>query len=250
MNGRFAVGWLLGGATLLLLWGAGTTRYGNQLIPSPQDVFLALSHDVCKHFLNAMQTGLEGILGLALASLVGVVLVVAVGLYPDTEPFFYPTITLLKASPAVVFVPLFVVLVGSGTASKVLVSALISFFPLVMGGIDGIKRMPQRLQLSVQVYGASSRSEFRKIGWGYALSGLVSGLKTAAPLSIVGAIVGEYMTGGRPEGIGTYIMTGNANGNYIAVYEGMVTATILGMSFFLFANYAAYSTNRFLHLTK
>ena len=177
-------------------------------------------------------TTIEAALGLGLAIMVSSIIVIIVGLFPSTETFIYPFITMVKASPAVAFVPLFMVLVGSGIQCKILISAMISFFPLIVSGIDGLHHVPERFLLMAKGFGTSRYREFRNIKFRYATMGILTGLKTAAPLSVVGAIVGEYVAGGHPSGIGHFIMTQYAMAAMVEVFAGAILASILGIPFF------------------
>jgi NitT/TauT family transport system permease protein len=158
-------------------------------------------------------------------------------LFPRTEPVFYPYIVLLKASPAVAFAPMLSILFKSGPEGKVVVAAMIAFFPLVIGGTDGLRRTPESLELMAAGYGAKRWGRLAHINGGFILSGFLSGLKTAAPLSVVGAIVGEFVQASEAgkTGVGIYIASHARNYFMSHVLAGVVLSTLLGLAFFALA---------------
>lgn len=224
---------LLGGIILLLAaWQLICLSIPPTFMPTPLSVLNSLIDNWDLHAKNMSTTAIEAFFGILIASLISCIVIIFIGLYPSAEPFIYPCITMLKASPAIAFVPVFMVLVGSGISCKILVSAMISFFPLIVGGIDGLQHTPQRLILTAKTYGASRRSEFLNIKLIYATTGFLTGLKTAAPLSVVGAIVGEYVAGGLPSGIGHFIMSQTAMSAMIEVFAATIVAATLGIFYF------------------
>lgn len=224
---------LLGLAIIFMVWLALYVFVSDdELLPSPIAVYESLMKDWGVHAKNTSITAIEAATGLLLASVMSYIVVIIVGFFPATENIFYPFITMLKASPAIAFVPLFMVLVGSGMCCKMLVSALIAFFPLIVGGIDGLRHVPQRFLLMAKGYGTSRYSEFINIKSKYVTTGFLTGLKTSAPLSVVGAIVGEYVAGGHPSGLGHFIMAQSVSFHMDEVLAGAACATFLGIAFF------------------
>jgi len=216
---------------VVTIWGIVSAFVSEMVVPSPLDVIRAYLSTVGTQMELGAVTAVEAAGGLTLATIVSFLIVAGVALVPKSKFVCYPFITLVKASPAVVFVPLFIAFVGSGPACKILVSAMICFFPIVIGGIDGALRVPERFNVLTATYGASRMSTLSHITWAYSLSGFLTGLKTAAPLSVVGAIVGEYVAGGRPTGIGNFVMEHMVRMQMTAVFMAMLTATLLGLTF-------------------
>ncbi len=135
--------WPLGVAFILISWWVTALWVGpSVLFPRPSQVFRLLTESLGTFLSNGAQTASLAGVGLIAASLVATVLVCIVGLLPRLETLIYPFIVMLKASPAVAFAPLLVVLFHSGPQVKMTIAALISFFPMAVGGIDGVKRCP------------------------------------------------------------------------------------------------------------
>lgn len=247
--------WLLGVSSIVLIWWLaalalapndqresrlpGPIAVSQKVVSAPQ-VFARLT----------WQTGLQAFAGLLFAGVVCWTLIILVGMYSIIEPLSYPYLVMLKASPAVAYVPLFMAFVGSGPWCKILVASMISFFPMVVGGLDGLHATPDRLKLIAESYGAAPWPRFSGIRLGYAVNGFLSGLKTSAPLAVVGSIVGEYVAGGRPTGLGSYIMRNVASDLMVNVFAGVLMATLLGLLFFGLAYLVWHYSLSILHLAR
>ena len=242
------VSWMVGLLFLISGWWIAAHFASAKTIPPPTEVFISLKNELGRHAANAKVSGSQAAGGILLAALIAGGIIVCIGLFPSAEAMFYPYIVMLKASPAIAFAPVFVALVGIGPFCKVLVSAMISFFPLVIGGIDGLKTTPEKLLNMANGYGSGRWPLLRAVKWGYAWSGFLSGLKTAAPLSVVGAIVGEFVAGGSPTGLGTFIMVSNTAGLSVQVFAAAVVSTTLGVVFFSIAALLKEWADRRLHL--
>jgi NitT/TauT family transport system permease protein len=244
------ISWVLGCFLLVAAWSVGSVLAGRETIPPPSIVLEHLWSARSIHLVNGGWTTLESLGGLVVASTAAAVIVIAVGLFPKSEPIFWPYLTMLKASPAVAFIPLFMKFAGIGFLCKVTVSAMISFFPLVVDGIAGLHKTQDTYRLVLMAYGPSRWQMLRNVSGAYALSGFLEGMKTAAPLSVVGAIVGEYLTGGDPGGIGQYIMNNNRPGCIPALFAGVTIATSIGFLFFGCAYVFSWYAEKSLDLSK
>jgi NitT/TauT family transport system permease protein len=250
MRTHTAKGWVAGIVSVCLAWLIAARVASPYVLPGPATVLRELSHDAALYGLNTLVTALEALLGLFVAVILSAGILISVGLFPRSEAFFYPYTLMIKATPAVAFAPVFVVLVGTGIWCKVLVSAMIAFFPLVISGIDGFAAAPDRLTLMARGYGASRAQRLIRITAPYSIFGFFTGLKTAAPLAIVGAIVGEYVAGGSPAGLGTLIMSAHGSNNVTGVFSCAVLATILGLAFFGSAHLGWQLMDARLHVRK
>ena len=249
------VAWLLGITLILVTWwllAAMIAPNGKRepSLPGPLAVVRTVAAAPLVFSRLTLQTGFQAWAGLVIAAVICWSLVVTVGVFETMEPLSYPYLVLLKATPAVAYVPLFMTLVGSGPWCKILVASMISFFPLAVAGLDGLHATPDRLRLVALGFGASRWHSFFGVRIGYALNGFLSGLKTSAPLAVVGSIVGEYVAGGRPTGLGSYIMRNIASDLMINVFSGVLMATLLGLLFFSIAYLLWFFGLRALHLAR
>jgi len=221
--------WALGGAAALAVWWVASNLLDAQTLPGPAVVLRGFLAEFDIHGANAAVSGGEALVGLALASLFAAFVVVVAGLVPPSEPMMLPLLTALKCTPAIAFVPILVAVGGSGFFCNATTAALIAFFPMVLSGLDGLHSVPDRLGLITDSFGASPWRRFRHVSGYYAVLGIARGGKISAPLAVVGALVGEYVGGGKPVGIGTFIATNRMNLQATPLMEGVLAATSLGL---------------------
>lgn len=251
--GRLALAtgkWAAGCLVALALWWLGSVVLGAPTLPGPAVVLRGFLSEVDVHGANALVSGGEALVGLSIGGVVAGCVVLAAGLLPRSEPMMLPLLTVLKCTPAIAFVPILVAIWGSGFWCNATTAAVIAFFPMVLSGLDGLHSIPDRLELIASSFGATSWRRMRHISGYYAVLGIARGAKTSAPLAVVGALVGEYVGGGRPAGIGTYIATNRMHLQIIPLMEGVVTAALLGLACFSIAYGACGRLERSLRLER
>ena len=242
--------WLFGFIAITFLWQTCSFLVNPEFLPAPVIVLNSIYHNSTVHIINLTQTAWEAATGLLISIIISIALIFIIGAYRRFEGVIYPFILLLKSTPAVAFVPIFMLIIGTGVLTKIFIAALICFFPLIIGGIDGLKRTPEKFLILAKSYGSKSLTTFLNFEIGYTIEGFCSGLKTAAPLSVIGAIVGEYVTGGNQSGLGAFIITNSIKYVKVNLYAGAVLSSLLGIIFFLFSNliYNLYAQK--LHIRK
>ncbi len=230
----------------ILIW-----IFSGKSIPSPIELIFDLLDNSTHHISNFIFTGFNAAYGIFIASLFTVIIIFFIAIRPAFSSFFYPYIVFLKATPAIAFAPIYIIFAGCGHVSRALVAASICFFPLIVGALSGLARVPERLVLLPEIYGASDWKRFWSIDWGYAVTGFSSGLLTAAPLAVVGSIVGDYViAGNRPEGIGGYLLSIISNPQPIVTMSGIFLCSILGFIFFFFAKIIERIVNNWFKIEK
>lgn len=147
----------------------------------------------------------------------------------------YPYAIFLQTVPIVAIAPLVVVWFGPGFQSIVLVSFVLSVFPILSNGVEGMTRIdPQFLELFA-LHNARSWQTLLKLRLPHSVPFLVSGAKVASGLSVIGAIVGEFFAGyavGHP-GLGNLILQSSASLRTPLLFSCVVASTVLGLSVFL-----------------
>lgn len=247
--------WLTSTVVFLLVWWGASTAYGRfDVFPSPLTVLNLLASTPLDFLGLGGRTAYVALLGLFAASLFAAALSVPLIVMPRVASHLWPLLVMLKATPAVAFAPLLVVAIGTGWKVKTAVAALIAFFPLIVEAVDGAKRTPKPLLLTATSYGdgrlLTRWRTFRHIQVGYVVSGYVTGLKTAAPLAVVGAIVGEFVdaTPAGREGIGGYILRHSRDVYMEHVFVGVFVSAVLGVTLFALAQGISAILDRKLHL--
>ena len=191
----------------LLLW-EGLVRwqaYPPFILPSPvvvarKFVTLAVDGTLLRHTqITLIEIALGLLLGLTTACLLGYLL----GKQRTIERVVAPYIVASQSVPIVAIAPLLVIWLGSGILSKVLVCALITFFPMLINTIVGIRNVDRDLDDLMRSLRASRWQRFRLLEVPAALPVLFSGLKLSVILAVVGAVVGEFV--GADVGLGFLI---------------------------------------------
>lgn len=167
------------------------------LMPAPTDVALALANDLSSRaVLNDLYiTLLEVLIGFGLAAITGIALGSLMALVPIMDKVLNPYVTALQTIPKVAIAPLLIIWFGFGITSKVVIVATIAFFPILVNTIAGLKGVDQRELILVRTLEAIHWQVFTKIRIPAALPFLLAGFQIALVLSIIGAIVGEFLVG-------------------------------------------------------
>jgi NitT/TauT family transport system permease protein len=180
---------------------------------------------------NTWITVKEIVLGFLLAALAGIGLGVLVGETAFGRIVLMPFLVGVNAAPKVAFAPIFVAWFGFGIGSKVAMGAFIAFFPLLIDTAAGLAiTNADQLKLFRSVR-ATRRQTFVKLKLPSALPFVFAGLKTAAVLAVVGAIVGEFLGGGT--GLGAQIRISSSRFAMDRVFGYVVVLSV--MAYFLFA---------------
>lgn len=191
-------------ALLLLLWQGVAMRLGAAyILPSPTQILVrlwALREPLLRVHLPA--TMLVTAVGLLISIALGLVLAIVMDASPLAEKAFYPIIIASQTIPTTAIAPLFVLWFGYGIWSKVLVTVLITFFPITISMFDGFRSAKTEMEELLFTYGAGRRDIFVKLKLPAALPYFFSAIKMAVPLSIIGAAIGEWL--GAQSGLGYF----------------------------------------------
>ena len=193
-------------ALLLVVWEAAVefTNTPRWLLPAPSDVARALIDDREILVPNAIVTLGEVLIGFVLAVGSGVGLGIAVYRSSLLARLLYPLIIASQTVPVPALAPLLLVWFGYGLGPKVLVTALVGFFPLVVNTVEGLRATDRDVVNLLRSFGASRGKVFRLVELPSSLPSIFAGAKIAVAISVIGAVFGELV--GAKAGLG-YIMT-------------------------------------------
>jgi len=155
-----------------------------------QDFFL-------RHFSVTLT---EIVVGFVLGTSIGLVLGIALAVWPAAKRIAYPFVVGFQAIPKIVFAPLFIAWFGFGMSSKVVMAVVISFFPVLINTMVGLESVPAEARKLMRSIKATSLQTFRKVSLPHALPVIFAGVKAALTFAVIGAIVGEFV--GASEGLG------------------------------------------------
>jgi len=220
---------------LLLLWEALVRIFEVPKIvfPPPSAVIVALYDGIVSglflpHFLV---TFYEIIAGFFLGAIAGISLGILIGLSPLMERLIYPYIIALQAMPKIAIAPIMVIWFGYGLTSKIIITATIAFFPLLANTIVGLRSAPKDQIDMLRACTATDWQIFRMVRLPQALPFIFVGLDIAVILSVIGAIVGEFV--GAKAGLGYLILQMNFNFNIAGVFAILIILSSIGIGLHL-----------------
>jgi putative hydroxymethylpyrimidine transport system permease protein len=202
----------------------------NYLLPAPSEVASALWRDRDLLAPDAWVTAREVLLGFALALLVGVAIAVVLHLSPLLRHAVYPLVVASQAVPVVVIAPILVIWFGFGITPKLIVIALICFFPVVVNTLDGLEGVDPEQVKMMRTLGASRPDLLRRLELPSALPFLFSGAKVAVAVAVIGAVFGELV--GSDAGLGHAIQVGTAQLETARVFAAVLILSIMAIALF------------------
>jgi NitT/TauT family transport system permease protein/putative hydroxymethylpyrimidine transport system permease protein len=170
------------------------------VLPPPHDVVKALYEDRSLLWSNFVVTAQEVLLGIVVAAAAALALALAIHFSRTLRRAVYPLLVGSQAVPIPVFALVLVLWLGFGLAPKVLVVALVSFFPIVVTTLAGLSAVDPDLLKLMRTFDAPRRRTFRHVEFPSALPGVLTGAKIAVAVSVIGAVFAELA--GSSSGLG------------------------------------------------
>lgn len=150
--------------------------------------------------------------------------------FPLAERMIMPIFVGLQSVPKIALAPLILIWVGAGIGSKLLVVTAIAFFPIVINTMTGFKEVDRGLQDVFHSVAASERQIFFRLRLPYAMPYIFAGLRIATTLSVLGAIVAEYLAASN--GLGYLVLSGSFNFNTARSFAAILCLAVTGSLFF------------------
>ncbi len=219
------------------LWFALTAtvyRGKGYLLPSPLEVGAAAIENAGLLLMAAFTTLKEASLGFLIAIVGGIALAALLSQSRLLERSLYPYVVLLQTVPVVAIAPLIVLWFGYNEGSVVVISLIMSLFPIVNNTLLGLRSTSRNLVELFALHNRSRWTAFRKLQLPAALPHIIAGLRVSAGLSVIGAIVGEFIIGsGNAEGgLGVQIVFAQGRMYTALLFAEVIAATLLGFLFF------------------
>lgn len=200
------------------------------LLPAPSEVLITTVTQFPLLAHMSVVTAAEFLLGFALGVLIGLPLGALIVYAKPVELAFYPLLVAFQTIPKAAVAPIFIVWLGTGITSKVLIAFAISFFPIVIDTVVGLRSaQPETIYLARSM-GANALQVFWYVRFPNALPAIFGGLKVASTLAVVGAIVGEFVSADK--GLGYLVLVANGELNTRLVFACVLMLTVLGIAFF------------------
>ena len=221
-------------AVALLLWWLVTRTSGLPafILPSPAQVAVRFWKAVLDGSLfgNTVVTLSEVLLGLLVGTVTAVVLGYAIAKSRLFERLIAPYLVATQAIPIVAIAPLLVIWFGPGMFSKVLICALIVFFPVLVNTVVGLRAVPRSLHDLMGSLYATPAQTLRYLELPAALPILLGGLRIGATLSVIGAVVGELV--GADRGLGFLVNVARGQYDTALVFVAIFTLIVLALALY------------------
>ena len=217
---------------VLIVWAAAVKIFAipDYLLPAPLDVVRRTVRDwhvLARHGVYTLESVL---VGFAAGVLVGVPLAFAVVMSRSLERVMMPFLVMSQTIPKVAIAPILVVWLGFGILPKIAVVFLITFFPIVVSTVVGLKSVESDMIDLVRSMGARTFKIMLRVRGPSALPQMFAGFKIAICLSVVGAIVGEFV--GSDRGLGYLLLTSTGTLDGTLVWSALFILIAIGMILF------------------
>lgn len=200
------------------------------LLPSPMQVLQAMNVGYLQgaywpHFFFTMKSVLAGyVFGCSVAVVCGILLAES----PTFEMFVYPYIVALQSMPKIAIAPLIIVWLGFGIESKIVMVALVCFFPLFINTAIGIKQANPQLIDVMRAFGASRRMIFLRVKLPGAAGHIFAGLQIGVVLALIGAVVAEFVAS--THGLGHIIKAAAVDMQTNVMFAALISLAVLGVA--------------------
>jgi NitT/TauT family transport system permease protein len=224
--------WSLGGASILAVLGlwelaVHLLKVRPITLPPPSAILLELARDWRWYLGHAYYTLLTTLGGFALSVVVGVGLALLLVSSRNFADSVYPIVVGLNSVPKVAVAPLFVIWMGTGYEPKIAMAFLIGVFAVLVDAVHGLRSVPQDVLDLGRVLKGSSLDFFLKVRLPSALPSILAGMKVAIALSLVGAIVGEFVASQR--GLGYVILSAQGTFDTARVFAAVLLLAMMGV---------------------
>jgi putative hydroxymethylpyrimidine transport system permease protein len=200
------------------------------LLPSPSAILSTLWDERSSLASDALHTLGEMLAGFALALVTGLGAATLLYRWRTLRRAFYPLLTASQSVPLVALAPLLVVYLGFGLAPKLVVIALVCFFPITVGAIDGFEGVDPEYRRMMLTLHASEAAIFRRVEFPAALPSIFSGARVAASYTAVAALFAEFV--GSSSGLGFTIR--EATDQYDSALVGVAVLLLALLALLLF----------------
>lgn len=214
---------------LVALWHVSVHAFSipGYLIPPPATVAGYLADNFV--FLNrhAVVTAVEALGGFLLSVVVGVPLAILIVWSRKVDQALMPLLVLSQTFPKVAIAPLLIIWFGFGIQTKILVSFLIAFFPIIVAGVAGMRAVDNDAIDMIRSMKATPLQIFVRLRIPAALPNLFAGCKVAMAFAVVGAVVGEWV--GADRGLGYLLLRANSNLDTPMLFSILVMLMFIGV---------------------
>ena len=222
---------VIAGLIILLIWEfiVKTFHIEQWILPSPTQIINSFLQSRSLIFYHLIPTVVEAIIGLSGATLVSVFIAIVMERFQIMRKIIYPFLIISQTIPFIILAPLLTLWFGFGLLPKIIIIALVCFFPITINLFDGFQGVDSNVIRLLTSMGANQKQIFKWVKWPASLPAFFSGLRIAAAYSILGAVVSEWM--GADRGLGILLVRSTKSYLTDRVFATIGVITIL--SFFV-----------------
>lgn len=222
--------WVVLFALIIWQWSITITKLPAWILPAPSSIFVSLFEKRWIILDHATQTMQETVLGLFIAIVTAIIVALVMDVSPWIRKAIYPLLITSQTVPIIALAPLFLIWFGYGMLPKLLVVALVCFFPIAVNLADGFKEIDEDMLRFMKAIGANRSQIFIKLKLPSALPFFFSGLRIAGTYSVMGAVIGEWLGGSK--GLGIQLV--RASQSYATDLFFAIILVVVGLSLFIF----------------
>lgn len=212
---------------LMAVWEAvvALTGVAPYLVPAPSDIAVVLGDEAPALVSASVVTMLEALSGLAVGAALGLILALVITFWGHLEHGVLSAALLVKSTPIIAVAPILTIWMGFGHGPKVVVTALLTFFPVLVNSLEGFRSIDPALADWARSIDASRRQMFTHVRWPSARPFLFAALKVAAPLAMIGAVIAEWI--GASSGLGRHMWISYNNLDMPSLFAAVLALTML-----------------------
>lgn len=201
------------------------------ILPAPSGILATAVGRAPIILPHAAATAVEIVAGILLALAVAVPLATGMFAWPFLERALAPFLVASQAVPVFAVAPLLVVWLGYGMASKILMAAVIIFFPITVNLLEGFKGCDRDFRILFGLMGAGFFQALRLLFWPWALPQFFAGLKVGVSVATIGAVIGEWV--GAQQGLGYLMIQANARLQVDLVFAAILYLSVMGLGLWM-----------------
>jgi NitT/TauT family transport system permease protein len=214
------------------------------LVPAPSSVLQALIESRQELFGALLATSASALAGFLLSTVAGMAIAIFLSSSRAIQKAFYPYAVFFQTVPIIAIAPLLVIWFGYGMKTVIASAFVVSIFPVIANTLSGILSTDPALRDLFSLYGASTPVTLFKLRLPAALPQILTGLRVASGLAVIGAIVGEFIGG---QGLGSVVDVARTQQRVDKVFAAVLLASVLGLALFGVINLVSYVTLRRWH---
>lgn len=217
------------GVVVLAAWQLGVKAVGISpvILPAPSDIVQSFNGISGELMRQAWATGSEALFAFFLSCAFGLAAAFLLSSSAVAFEMFYPNLVIFQIIPKIALAPLFTFWLGIAATSRLSYAVFISFFPVALSTMTGLARADANALRLCRALGASRWQTFFSVQVPYSLPYFFSGAKIAATMSVIGIVIGEFISAN--EGLGYYILRAQSYGQTSRIFAALIVLCGLGL---------------------